>query len=103
MLTLETAKSLAQRKAKGRSSPLGIDDYHGKALDLFATFLIGDQTAECELDTGSQSATVSLHYLSPLGIDTTGANVTRRERRTIAGAKEVKYVTQVPRIALASA
>jgi hypothetical protein len=80
-----------------------VDDYHGKALDLFATFLIGDQTAECEIDTGSQSATVSLRYLSPLGIDTSGSEVTRRERRTIAGAKEVRYVTKLPRIALASA
>jgi len=103
VLTLETAKSLAQRRAKGQSSPLGIDDYHGKALDLFATFRIGDQTAECELDTGSQSATVSLRYLTSLGIDTTGPEVKRRERQTIAGAREVKYVTKVPRIALASA
>ena len=103
MLTLETAKSLAQRRAKGHPSPLAIDDYHGKALDLFATFLIGDQTAECELDTGSQSATVSLRYLALLGIDTTGSDVTRRERRTIGGATEVRYVTKVPRIALASA
>jgi hypothetical protein len=99
-LTFETARTLARRRAGGRSSPLALDDLHGVALDLLATFLIDTQPGQCEIDTGSQNAAVSLRYLAPLGIDSGGADVVRRERRTIAGAREIRYSTRLPRISL---
>jgi len=102
-LVLETTASLSRRRAGGQVSPLKVDDYHGAALDLIATFLIGDQPGDCEIDAGSQSATLSLRYLAPLGVDTNSAAVRKRERRTIAGAREVSYGTSVSQIALAAA
>jgi hypothetical protein len=102
-LVLETPQSLNRRRAGGQVSPLKVDDYHGAALDLIATFRIGDEPGDCEIDTGSQSATVSLRYLVLLGVDTNSAEVRKRERRTIAGAREVSYGTSVSQIALASA
>jgi hypothetical protein len=102
-LTFETPQSLARRRTAGRSSPLQVDDLRGTALDLFATFLIGDQPGQCELDTGSQTARASLRYLAALGIAPDRGDVVKTERLTITGATEVRYTTTVPAISLASA
>jgi len=102
MLTFETEQSLAQRRASGHSTPLQLSDERGKALDLFAAFLIGNQTGECELDTGSQGATVSTRYMAPLGVDTSSYDVARRLRRTITGATEIRYVAGVSQVSLAT-
>lgn len=103
VLTFETAQSLARRRAAGRSSPLQVDDFRGMALDLFATFLLGTQPGQCEIDTGTQNAVVSMRYLAPLRIDKDGPDVVKRERRTIAGAPEVRYSTKLPQISLGAA
>jgi hypothetical protein len=103
VLTFETARSLTRRRAAGQSSPLQLDDFRGKALDLFANFLLDAQPAQCEIDTGTQTTVVSIRYLAPLGIDKEGPDVVKRERRTIAGAPEVRYSTKVSQISLASA
>lgn len=103
VVTFETAQSLAGRRATGRSSPLQLGDSRGRALDLFADFLIGGEPGQCELDTGSQGATVSTRYLKPLGVDTNAQDVTRRERRTVTGAKEVRYGAAVSQLSLATA
>ena len=102
VLTFETPQSLTGRRAAGRVSPLRVDDLRGTALDLFATFLIGSEPGQCEIDTGSQSAVVSMRFLGPLGIEKDGPGVVRRERRTIAGGLEVRYDTTLPRLALGS-
>lgn len=99
----ETPQSLAGRQERGASVPLVLDDLRGKSLDVFAEFLLGPTTGECELDTGSQGTTLSTRYLAPLAIDTTAHTVDRRTRRTITGAAERRYVATVPQLALAKA
>ena len=102
-LIFETRKSVAQRRAHGESSPLQLDDYRGIALDMFSQFLIGDQPGQCEIDTGSPSATVSTRYMVALGIEKDGKGVQKRERPTVAGGTQVRWDTTLPRISLASA
>jgi len=102
VLTFETPQSLAQRRAAGHSTPLQLSDERGRALDLFAAFLIGNQPGECELDTGSQGTTVSTRYMAPLGVDTSSNDVVRRVRRTITGATEIRYVAGVTQVSLAT-
>jgi hypothetical protein len=102
VVTFEGARSLARRRAVGQTAPLLFDDLHGRALDLFAAFLIGNQPGECEIDTGSQNAAVSTRYLALLGVDTAGKDVVKREGRTVAGAKEVRYTTRLAQLSLAT-
>ena len=68
------------------------------ALDLFARFLIAGQPAQCEIDTGSQGATISTRYMKRLGIVANVPGVKKYEMRTVAGAIETRYDTTVSRI-----
>ena len=102
VIVFETSKSLAERLAKGKFSPLQLDDQRGIALDVFAQFLIAGQPGQCEIDTGSQNATVSLQYMALIGIEKDAKNVQKQEKRTIAGGMEVRYKTQLPEISLAA-
>lgn len=102
-LIFETDKALAKRRANGQSSPLHFDDQRGISLDMFAQFLIGKQPGQCEIDTGSPSATVSTRYMALLGVDKDSKDVRKHEGRTIAGASEVRYDTRLPQISLAAA
>jgi hypothetical protein len=79
VLVFETPKTLVQRRAQGKSSPLQFHDQRGIALDLFAQFLIGDLPGQCEIDTGSPSATVSMRYMASLGIDKDRKDVRKHE------------------------
>jgi hypothetical protein len=79
VLVFETPKTLVQRRAQGKSSPLQVHDQRGIALDLFAQFLIGDLPGQCEIDTGSPSATVSMRYMASLGIDKDRKDVRKHE------------------------
>jgi hypothetical protein len=99
----ETAKTLARRRADGKSASIQFDDQRGISLDVFAKFLIGNQAGQCEIDTGSQNATVSLRYMAPLGIEKDGKDVRKHESTTIAGAPEIRYNTRLPEISLAAA
>ena len=103
VLIFETPKTLAQRRATGKSSPLQFDDQREITLDLFAWFLIGNLPGQCEIDTGSPSATVSTRYMALLGIDKDGKDVRKHEGRTIAGAAEIRYDTSLPQISLTAA
>jgi hypothetical protein len=103
VLIFETPKTLAQRRATGRSSPLQFDDQREITLDLFAQFLIGNLPGQCEIDTGSPSATANTRYMALLGIDKDGKDVRKHEGRTIAGAAEVRYDTSLPQISLTAA
>jgi len=102
VFVFETAKTLARRRAEGKSAPIQFDDQRGISLDVFAKFLIGNQPGQCEIDTGSQNATVSMRYLAPLGIEKDGKNVRKHESATIAGAPEIRYNTRLPEISLAA-
>ena len=77
----ETPKSLAAGRKVATVSPLQFDDFRGIALDSFSRFLFGNQTGLCEVDTGSPTATVSIRYMSALGIDKDSANVHKHEGR----------------------
>jgi hypothetical protein len=99
----ETTDSLAQRRAEATSASMKLDDQRGTTLDVFADFLIGDQSAQCEIDTGSPTATVSTRYMERLGIEKDGKGVRKIERRTVAGAMQTRYDTSLPQIALAAA
>jgi Aspartyl protease len=103
VLVFETAKSLAQRRRTGKTSPLKFDERRGITLDIFSDFLIGNQTGQCEIDTGSQNATVATQFMVPLAIDKDGKDVKKREQKDSAGVMTVRYKTTVPKIALAAA
>jgi hypothetical protein len=103
VVIFETAESLTQRHATEISAPAKFDDQRGITLDLFAEFRIGDQPGLCEIDTGSPTATVSTRYMPLLGLEKDGKDVRKIERRTIAGANQIRYDTKLPQIALAAA
>jgi hypothetical protein len=103
VMVFENAKSLARRRSSGATAPLKLDDNRGIALDLFSDFSIGNQTGDCEIDTGSQNATVNTRYMTPLGIDKDGRDVQKREQKTPSGASTVRYKTTLPKIALTAA
>jgi hypothetical protein len=103
VVIFETADSLAQRRGAETSVPVRFDDQRGITLDVFADFLIGDQPAQCEIDTGSPSATVTSRYMEHLGIEKEGKGVRKIERRTVAGAMQTRYDTSLPQISLAAA
>lgn len=94
VLIFETPKTLAQRRATGRSSPLQFDDQREIALDLFAQFLIANLPGQCEIDTGSPSATANTRYMALLGIDKDDKDVRKHEGR---------YDTSLPQISLTAA
>jgi hypothetical protein len=102
-VTLESASSLAGRRAAGQVSPLLLDDLRGHALTAFAAFSLGGELGECELDTGTQATRANTRYLAALGIDSSDASVTGRSFKTVTGAMENQYVATVPRVALADA
>lgn len=102
LVVFETPKSLAQRRKTGISSSLQFDDLRGITIDSFSHFAFGNQSGQCELDTGSPSATLSTRYMPLLGIDKDGKNVRKHEGRTIAGAPETRYDTTLPSISFAS-
>ncbi len=99
----ETPESLAQRRATETSVPVKFDDQRGIALDIFAQFLIDGQPGQCDIDTGSPMATVSTRYMEPLGIEKDGKDVRKVERRTVAGATQIRYDTTLSQISLAAA
>jgi hypothetical protein len=102
-MVFETAKSLALRRSAGKAAPLKFNDQRGIALDVFSDFLLGTQTGECEIDTGSQNATVATRFMAPLAIDKDGKDVQKREQKNPAGVTVVRYKTTLPKIALAAA
>lgn len=102
-LIFETDKTMAKRRAAGKSSPLQFDDYRGIALDIFSHFLIVNQPGQCIIDTGSPSATVSTRYMSPLGVSKDAKGVRKHEGPTIAGGTEVRWDTSLPQLSLATA
>jgi hypothetical protein len=103
VMAFETAKSLAQRRRIGKTSPLKFDEQRGITLDLFSDFLIGNQPGQCEIDTGSQNATVATRFMKPLAIDKDGKDVKKHEQKNSDGATTVRYRTTLPKIALAAA
>ncbi len=103
VVIFETPESLAQRRATEISVPAKFDDQRGITLDLFAQFLIDGQPGQCDIDTGSPKATVSTRYMERLGIEKDSKDVRKIERRTIAGATQVRYDTTLPHISLAGA
>ncbi len=102
-IVFETPTTLAHRRAAGKSLPLQLDDQRGITIDLFAQFLIAGQPGQCEIDTGSQNASVSLRYMTLLGIEKDAAGVRKQEAQTVAGGTEVRYKTTLPQISLAAA
>jgi hypothetical protein len=102
-LVFETEKTLSKRRVLGVSSPLQLDDQRGITLDLFSRFRFGNQTGQCEIDTGSPKATISLRYMTALGIDKDGKDVKKQERRNAAGVSEVRYWTALAELSLSSA
>lgn len=99
----ETPASLVRRRAAGITIPLKFDDMRGVALDIFARFLIGDESGLCEVDTGSQNATVSARYMAALGIEKTGKTVQKHQWTTATGASALRYDTALSHISFAAA
>lgn len=102
-LRFETSRSLSQLSARGKSAPLKFDDQREITLDLFADFLIGGHPGQCEIDTGSQGATISTRYMKSLGIEKDGKDVQKVESKTIAGGTEIRYKARVSQLSLAAA
>ena len=103
LVVLESAKSLARRKAQAHMSALALDDIHGVALDLVARFRLGNDSGDCEIDTGSPTSTINSRYLSAFHVDTTDSAVHKRETHTTARDTLRRYDTTVPALALATA
>jgi hypothetical protein len=103
VVAFETAKSLTRRHTVGKASPLRSNDQRGVALDIFSDFLIDNQTGDCEIDTGSQNATVSTRFMELLAIDKNGPNVQKREEKNAVGMPVVRYSTTLPKITLVAA
>ena len=95
MLTFEIAKSLAKRRANGVVSQIQFDDLRGISLDMFSQFLLAGRPGQCEIDTGSPISTVSTRYMKELGIQPDSKDVRKVERKTIAGAPEIRYDTPI--------
>jgi hypothetical protein len=91
-LIFETPRTLAHLRAVGKSSRLQLHDERGIALDVFAEFLVGSERAQCEIDTGSASATVTTRFMASLGVE-----VAKDERH------EGSYKGILPEISLAAA
>jgi hypothetical protein len=94
-IVFETSRSLRARLKSGVPIPLKFDDERGIALDLFPEVLIGGQTAQCEMDTGTPDSAFNVRYMEPLGISKEGEGVTRQ--------KPGAYRTTIPQISLAAA
>lgn len=102
-LIFETSKSLSGRRSAGHSAPMQLDDYRGIALDPFAHFSLAGQAGQCEIDSGSQNATVNTRYMPLLHVDKDSNDVKKRETTTVAGAKQIRYIATLPQISLADA
>ena len=103
LLIFENAKTLAQRRANAVVSPIQLDDFRGVSLDMFSQFLLAGRPGQCDIDTGSPISTVNIRYMKLLGVDPDSKDVRKVERKTIAGAPEIRYDTRLPEIALATA
>lgn len=101
-IVLESDKSLAQRLRVGASVPFKYDDDRGIAVDLFPQVLIGGESGECELDTGSPSSTFSTRYMARLGIAQNTQGVTKRVAEKLAGGTATFYTATVPQLSLAA-
>lgn len=102
-ITFESASSLARRRAAGKVSQLRFDDLRGRALTAFASFMIGGQPGECELDTGTQATRANSRFLAALGVDTSDASVIGNSFTTVTGATENQYLATVNRVSLTAA
>lgn len=102
MLTFETVKTLANRRASAVVSPIQLDDVRGISIDIFSQFLLAGHPRQCEVDTGSPTSTLNTRYMKPLDIQEDGKDVRKVQRRTIAGVPEVRYDTHISEIALAA-
>jgi len=102
VLVLETPETLAKRKAAGSMSPLQFDEQRNITLDMFAKFLFDGQPGQCEIDTGSPSASLSTRYLALLGIDKDGKDVHKVERKTETGVTVVRYYATLRDVSLAT-
>ena len=100
VVVLETPQSLAERRKSGTTVPLQFDDFRGVELDIFARFMLGSDTAQCIVDTGSPSATISLRYLGALGVDTADTAVHKHRTANAAGGQLTRYSANVPRLSL---
>src|SRR5581483_2369933 len=100
VVVLETPTSLAARRKAGTAVPIQLDDDRGIALDMYARFLLGSDTAQCIIDTGSPSATISLRYLVALGVDTADTAVHKHRTQNAAGAMLTRYGTNIARLSL---
>ena len=103
-LTFESTATLARRAAAGKAVPLQMDDVRGTYLDLFAQFSIAGKPGQCEIDTGSQAATINSRYMALLGIDKDSPAVQKKARKAVeTGADITRYWTTIPELALADA
>jgi len=75
---------------------LRLDNQRGVSLTPFARFRIGLNSAECEIDTGSQGYILNLRYMRRLGVDPNSNVVKSSEYTTILGNKELRYTAMIP-------
>ena len=98
-LIFETAETLPARVRSGRRLPLGISRDRDKSLELFADFIMTSGgrrvEAECKLDTGLDGCIVDTRLMASLGLAKESPAVTRRETRSLFGAAEIQYRTEL--------
>jgi hypothetical protein len=101
IVVFETTKTLAARRAGGVTRRIQTDDLRGRSLELFTSFSVDADSGQCNIDTGSPTATVNLRYMSALGIAKDGPSVRKHDgHNAMTGAPQVTYGANVSRVAL---
>lgn len=78
-IIFETEKSISAIRKSGHQIPLQLDDSRGKALTIFANFIVNDiLTLQFSIDSGAGNNVYRMNsrFISPLGIDTANASKT---------------------------
>ncbi len=101
-VVLDEKDALAQRAKYGIEAPLRFDDLRGTSIDSFTLMLVDGLRMECELDTGSPSATINERYMTGLKIDRNSAGVKKVVKKNVVGVDVTRYDTTIAKIALAS-
>lgn len=100
VIRFETADSLKKIEKTASVVPLNTARDRGKTLDLFATFNLAGQKAECLIDTGLTQVSINERWMEPLKIAKDSPLVKVRDIHSITGAPRKLYHTTLPVVSI---
>lgn len=106
---LETPLHIDRIEKNGKVVPLQLGQYRGKALDIFADFLLNDSLhLQCALDCGAGKEVFkfNMRYMKRLGMlawDTSKVKKHEKRSETDSSIRTISYVTHLSKIALKNA